>query len=341
MISFASDYITGAHPKILERLVKINEDANKPYGSDIYCQEASQKIKFECQCPDAEVRFLVGGTQTNLVVIDSLLKKYEGVISANTGHINIHEAGAIEGSGHKIISLPNHNGKIDSNELKVYLETFFNDENNEHMIFPGLVYITFPTEYGTLYSLSELQSISDICHSYKIPLFLDGARLGYGLASPSSDIKLSDIAKFTDVFFIGGTKVGALMGEAVVFTKKNIPVHFTTLAKQHGALLAKGWVIGIQFDTLFTDGLYFKISHNAILMAEKMKNIFKEKGYTFYSDSPTNQVFIVLENTKMEELSKNVSFSFWEKYNDTHTVVRFATCWSTTEDQIKLLEKFL
>ena len=341
MISFASDYITGTHPKILERLSKINLDANVGYGCDVYCQAASEKIKKECQCPDAQVYFLTGGTQTNLIVIDSLLSKYQGVISANTGHINAHEAGAIEGSGHKVLSLPNHNGKLDSTELKNYIDTFYSDGNYEHMVFPGLVYISFPTEYGTLYSLSELQSLSEVCHSYNIPLFIDGARLGYGLQSLSSDLTLPDIAKLCDVFYIGGTKVGALMGEAVVFTKKNMPPHFKTLVKQHGGLLAKGWLLGIQFDTLFTDGLYYEISKHAILMAEKLKNLFKKFGYTFYLETPTNQQFIILENSKMAELSKNVTFSFWEKYDETHTVVRFATCWSTTDEQIALLEKYL
>lgn len=341
MISFESDYNIGAHPKIIKKLSDTNFEMLSGYGSDKYCESAIKKIKQACDCPLADVYFLVGGTQTNQVVIDTMLNQYEGVISAKTGHINIHEAGAIEVTGHKVLEVASNNGKIIAKELNNYLETFYNDDNREHMAFPGMVYISHPTEYGTLYSENELKEISEICSKYKIPLYMDGARLGYALMSKETDVSLADIANFCDVFYIGGTKVGALCGEAVVFTKNNTPKHFITLIKQHGALLAKGRLLGIQFDTLFENDLYFEISKNAIEMAEKLKGIFKEKDYEFFMETPTNQQFIILENSKMENLKDKVAFSFWEKYDDTHTVVRFATSWATTENDIKLLSEIL
>lgn len=341
MISFESDYNIGAHPKIIKKLSDTNFEMLSGYGSDKYCESAIKKIKQACDCPLADVYFLVGGTQTNQVVIDTMLNQYEGVISAKTGHINIHEAGAIEVTGHKVLEVASNNGKIIAKELNNYLETFYNDDNREHMVFPGMVYISHPTEYGTLYSKNELKEISEICSKYKIPLYMDGARLGYALMSKETDVSLADIANFCDVFYIGGTKVGALCGEAVVFTKNNTPKHFITLIKQHGALLAKGRLLGIQFDTLFENDLYFEISKNAIEMAEKLKGIFKEKDYEFFMETPTNQQFIILENSKMENLKDKVAFSFWEKYDDTHTVVRFATSWATTENDIKLLSEIL
>ena len=341
MISFESDYNIGAHPKIIEKLSDTNFEMLSGYGSDKYCESAIKKIKQACDCPLADVYFLVGGTQTNQVVIDTMLNQYEGVISAKTGHINIHEAGAIEVTGHKVLEVASNNGKIIAKELNNYLETFYNDDNREHMVFPGMVYISHPTEYGTLYSKNELKEISEICSKYKIPLYMDGARLGYALMSKETDVSLADIANFCDVFYIGGTKVGTLCGEAVVFTKNNTPRHFITLIKQHGALLAKGRLLGIQFDTLFENDLYFKISKNAIEMAEKLKGIFKEKGYEFFMETPTNQQFIILENSKMVNLKDKVAFSFWEKYDDTHTVVRFATSWATTENDIRLLSEIL
>ena len=293
MISFESDYIQGAHPKILENLIKTNYEALSGYSTDKYCDIAKEKIKKACNKPDAQVYFLVGGTQANQVVISTCLRNYEGVISAVTGHINAHEAGAVEYTGHKILPLPNHKGKIDANELKDLVETFYADDNHEHMIFPGMVYISHPTEYGTLYSKEELTQISDICKKYDMMLFMDGARLGYGVMSNETNVTLEDIAKLCDVFYIGGTKVGALCGEAVVFTHNNAPQYFMTTVKQHGAMIAKGRLLGIQFDTLFTDNLYFEISKHAISMAEKLKNLFVEKGYRFFLDSPTNQQFII------------------------------------------------
>lgn len=305
------------------------------YGQDPFCDKAKEKIKEACGCPDGEVYFLVGGTQTNAVVIASVLNRYEGVLSAVTGHVNAHEAGAIEFTGHKVLPLPQDNGKISAADLKDYLQTYYADGSYDHMVFPGMVYISHPTEYGTLYTKQELADISSVCREYEIPLFLDGARLGYGLVA-ETDVTLKDIANYTDVFYIGGTKVGALCGEAVVFPKK-APKNFFTMIKQQGALLAKGRLLGIQFDTLFTGNLYLEISKNAIETAAKLKAALKEKGYEFFINSPTNQIFVILENKKMEELGEKVKFSFWEKYDDSHTVVRFATSWATKMEDIDSL----
>lgn len=337
MLWFASDYMEGAHEKILQRFLETNLEKTSGYGTDPYTESAKEKIRKACECPEAEIFFLTGGTQTNAVVISSMLKSYEGVLCAESSHIATHEAGAIETSGHKVLTLPSHEGKICSVELKNYLETFWQDDNHEHMVFPGMVYISYPTEYGTLYSLEELMKIAAVCREYQIPLYMDGARLGYGLMSLDADVNLPMIAKYCDVFYIGGTKVGALCGEAVVFTGKNMPPHFMTMVKQRGALLAKGRVLGLQFDTLFTDGLYFQISKHAIDMAELLKAGLKEKGFTFYLESPTNQQFIVLENKKLEELKDKVAYSFWEKYDEEHTVIRLATSWATAEEDIYAL----
>lgn len=340
MLSFASDYTQGAHEAILERLMEKNGEPQPGYGSDAYCESAKQKIKEACECQDADVFFLVGGTQTNAIVIDTVLAPYEGVVSAATGHINVHEAGAIEFTGHKVMELPQYQGKIDADELAVYLDVFWKDENHEHMVFPGMVYISHPTEYGTLYTKAELEAISAVCRSYEIPLYLDGARMGYGLAADNTDVTLPIIAKCCDAFYIGGTKVGALFGEAVVFPK-GAPKHFMTMVKQHGALLAKGWLLGLQFDTLFTDDLYLNISRHAIRMAEILKKGLLKKGYHFQIDSPTNQQFVILENEKIEELKRAVSFSFWERLDETHTVVRFAVSWSTKQEDVEALLRLM
>ena len=341
MVYFQSDYIMGAHPEILRRLGETNFEALAGYGFDKYCDSAKEKIKAACGCPDGDVWLIAGGTQTNAIVISSMLARYEGVISTVTGHIGFHEAGSIEYTGHKVFLLPHHNGKLDADELDGFIRDFYTDDNHNHMVFPGMVYVSHPTEYGTLYTKDELTRISDICRKNNIPLFLDGARLGYGLMSRDTDLSLPEIASLCDVFYIGGTKVGALCGEAVVFTKNNTPKHFMTSIKQHGGLLAKGRLLGVQFDTLFTDGLYFEISKNAIDKAEALKNLLIERGYRFHLDSPTNQQFIIVENAKLEELKKNVAVGFWEKYDDSHTVVRLATSWATTDSDIEELAKYL
>lgn len=341
MLHFENDYNKGAHPELLNALIETNDQGLSGYGTDSYCQQAADKIREVCSCPQAEVEFLVGGTQTNQVVISSMLASYEGVIAAETGHVSSHEAGAIEFSGHKVLTLPSHNGKLLASEVATYIETFYADGNYQHMVFPGMVYISHPTEYGTLYSKAELEELSKICKHYQIPLFIDGARLGYGLAAKDTDVDFSTIAALSDVFYIGGTKMGALAGEAVVFTKKNRPKQFTTIVKQHGALLAKGRLLGLAFDRFFTDNLYLKIGKHAIDLAEELKIILEEKGYSFYLKSPTNQQFIIVENTKLADLAKNVAYSFWEKYDDHHTVIRLATSWSTSREDVTALRNVL
>ncbi|HEN7837113.1 TPA: low specificity L-threonine aldolase [Streptococcus agalactiae] len=341
MLHFENDYNKGAHPELLNALIETNDQGLSGYGTDSYCQQAADKIREVCSCPQAEVEFLVGGTQTNQVVISSMLASYEGVIAAETGHVSSHEAGAIEFSGHKVLTLPSHNGKLLASEVATYIETFYADGNYQHMVFPGMVYISHPTEYGTLYSKAELEELSKICKHYQIPLFIDGARLGYGLAAKDTDVDFPTIAALSDVFYIGGTKMGALAGEAVVFTKKNRPKQFTTIVKQHGALLAKGRLLGLAFDRFFTDNLYLKIVKHAIDLAEELKIILEEKGYSFYLKSPTNQQFIIVENTKLADLAKNVAYSFWEKYDDHHTVIRLATSWSTSREDVTALRNVL
>ena len=341
MVSFESDYIAGAHPEILKRLSETNLEQLSGYGTDKYCESAREKIRKACGLEQADVEFLAGGTQANAVVISTMLADHEGVIAAETGHVSSHEAGAIEFTGNEVLELPQENGKIRPETLERYMAEFYADLNHEHMTFPGMVYLSYPTEYGTLYTKVELESISGICRSYGLTLFIDGARLGYGLAGKGADLTLPEIAALCDVFYIGGTKVGALCGEAVVFTRGNKPKHFITSVKKRGALLAKGRLLGVQFDTLFTDGLYFHISGHAIEMAERMKEIFTSHGIPLYLESPTNQQFPIFENGQLEELSKDVAFSFWEKYDDSHTVVRAATSWATTEKDLAALEKAL
>ena len=341
MLFFVNDYGYGAHPKVLEHLTETNMQPLTGYGNDEITVSAAEKIKAACACPEGQVYFLTGGTQTNMVVIDALLRPYEGVVASSCGHVNTHEAGAIESTGHKVLTVPHRNGKLDADDLREYIETFYADESHNHMVFPGMVYISHPTEYGTLYTRSELENISAICEAYDIPLYLDGARLGYGLMSDNTDVTLGVISSCCDVFYIGGTKVGALCGEAVVFTKDNTPKHFLTHIKQHGALLAKGRLLGIQFDTLFTDDLYFLLGRHAIDMSELMKNGLKERGVPFYIDSPTNQQFLLLTNEQAERLKRQVLFSTWERPDEMHTVIRLATSWATTEENVqKLLKVF-
>ncbi|MDD4124729.1 MAG: aminotransferase class I/II-fold pyridoxal phosphate-dependent enzyme [Eubacteriales bacterium] len=339
MLHFDSDYMEGAHPDVLERLIKTNFIQTPGYGTDIYCDMAKEKIKSVCGLPDADVFFLVGGTQTNATVIDSLLPPYAGVVAADTGHIAVHESGAVEASGHKVITIPNKSGKIEPESLKALLVSYHSDEAKDHMVYPGMVYISHPTERGTLYTANELKRLKEICTEYDIPLFLDGARLGYALAADGTDVTLPYIARHTDVFYIGGTKVGALFGEAVVIPKKGRIKHFVTMIKQHGGLLAKGRLLGIQFDALFTEDLYYKISRHAVEIAARLEEGFRAKGYTMMYGAPANQKFVLLENAKMAELREHATFEIWEKYGKEHTVVRFVTSWATkAEDAEKLIE---
>ena len=341
MLSFENDYSEGAHPRILQALTDTNLVQQPGYGEDAYCRSAKEKIRDACACPDADVYFLMGGTQTNQVVIDGLLSGVEGVVSAATGHINCHEAGAIEYSGHKVIALPEYEGKIRAADLEALLRDFFADPSHTHMVYPGMVYISHPTEYGTLYTLSELTALRAVCQSHQLPLFLDGARLGYGLVSDDADVTLPDIARLCDAFSIGGTKVGALCGEAVVFPRHGAPKRFSTHVKQHGAMLAKGRLLGVQFDALFTDSLYFSISRRAVDLARQLRQGFAQRGYSFFLNSPTNQQFVILKNEEMKRLEPQVRFSFWQKYDDAHSVVRFATSWATTQAQLDQLMSLL
>lgn len=341
MYSFTCDYTEGAHPEILKRLNESNFQQEPGYGEDSFCASAKARIREAIGCPEADIFFLVGGTQTNYTIIDGMLQGYQGVLAAQTGHIAVHEAGAIEFSGHKVLTLPQHSGKIDAGELKAWLEAFYADETYPHMVQPGMVYISFPSEYGTIYSRAELEAIGEICKHYGLPLFIDGARLGYGLASPAADVCLKDIARLCDVFYIGGTKVGALCGEAVVFPRGNAPAHFFTTVKQHGALLAKGRLLGLQFDTLFTDDLYGKISAHAIEMALRVKEVFASHGIGFHIDSPTNQQFPILSAEQMEALKGKVAFEVWEPLPDGRYVTRFATSWATKPEAVEYLAGIL
>ena len=341
MLSFASDYVEGAHPAILQRLIETNLVKQPGYGSDEYTASAKEKIKTACGCPDADVWLLTGGTQTNQIVIDTLLHSYEGVVSAVTGHVAAHEAGAIEFTGHKVLTIPHYAGKMKAADLEAYIKAYEADESAEHIVRPGAVYISHPTEYGTLYTKDELKALRRVCDEYGLPLYLDGARLGYGLMAPDTDVTLQDLAELCDVFYIGGTKVGALCGEAVVFSRRRAPKHFLSIIKQHGALVAKGRLLGIQFDTLFSRDLYMQISRHAIEMADLMRSIFREKGYEFFMETTTNQIFITLTDERKAELDKLCTVSFWEKPDATHTVVRFATSWATTEEDVRALADIL
>ena len=337
MLSFENDYSEGAHEEILRRLMETNRVQQVGYGDDEYSQSAKEKIRAACEAPDADVFFLVGGTQTNAVVIDSLLHATEGVVSAVTGHVNQHEAGAIEFTGHKVIPLPHHQGKIAAEELRALMETFYADPSHPHMVFPGMVYISHPTEYGTLYTREELSALRAVCQEYQIPLYLDGARLGYGLMSPASDMTLRDIVERTDLFYIGGTKVGALFGEAVVLLHPDLQKDFRYMIKRQGGMLAKGRLLGIQFETLFTDGLYTRIAKNAVGLAMVLRDALKAKGVPFLYESPTNQQFPILPDAVVEKLSDRYAFEGWGRVDDEHTATRICTSWATPKENVEAL----
>lgn len=337
MLHFESDYMEGMHPLILDELIRTNMEKTTGYGLDEYCVAARDAVRKACSAPDADVYFLVGGTQTNATVIRSLLRPYQGVIAAKTGHISVHESGAIEAGGHKVLTLPHNGGKITAEAVNEYMERFYGDESYEHMVFPAMVYISLPTEYGTLYSLAELEALAEVCRKWKMYLFADGARLGYALASDECDITLADLTRLCDVYYIGGTKCGAMFGEAVVM-RKGLAPHFFTMVKQQGALLAKGRMLGIQFLKLFTDDLYLKIARHAVEQAKRMKQGFIDKGYKLYFDSPTNQVFVVLNPTQEKRLREITTFTEWERLWDGKVVARLATSWATrAEDVTKLI----
>jgi threonine aldolase len=334
MIYFDSDYMEGAHPEVMHRLMKTNLEHTVGYGEDPYSAHARQLIREACQAPEALVQFLIGGTQTNATIIDALLLRHQGVLAAETAHINVHESGAVEHSGHKVLTLPSHGGKVAPDEVELYITTFYSDDTYPHMVAPGMLYITQPTELGSIYSLAELESLSDICHRHHIPLYLDGARLGYGLMAEGADFTLADIARLCDVFYIGGTKVGALFGEAVVAPHPERLPYFFELVKQHGALLAKGRLQGIQFETLFTDGLYQRIARHAVEQALRIRDAFVARGIRVAFPSPTNQQFFVLPNTLMDRLRQEVSFENWGPRGADETTVRFVTSWATTPEDV-------
>lgn len=340
-LNFECDYNNGAHPEVLRRLVETNDETSLTYGFDEWSDRAKERIRAACQCPQADVFFLVGGTQTNATVIDGILRSYEGVVCAETAHINVHESGAIEQSGHKVIPQPSHLGKIDAADLRHFMEVFTHDESRDHVAQPGMVYITMPTELGTIYQKQEIEDIRRVCTDYGLPLYIDGARLGYGLMSDACDFDLPWLCTQCDALYIGGTKVGALCGEAVVFPRGNAPKCFFTIIKRHGALLAKGRLAGVQFEALFTDNLYMKIARHAIEMAHRLRDILSEAGFRFFIDSPTNQQFVIMPNERMHRLEFHVLFTHWEPYDADHTVCRFVTSWATTEEDLLQLTSLL
>ena len=337
MIQFQCDYSEGAHPRILERMVQTNFEQTVGYGEDHYCAKAAELVKAACGREDADVHFLVGGTQTNATVISSVLRPHQGVICVKTGHINVHETGAIEHSGHKVLALDGHNGLLSAESIAEAMEEHLAEDGPEHTVQPGMVYISFSSEVGTIYSLAELEAISEVCRRYGLPLFVDGARLGYGLASEGCDVSLNDLARLADVFYIGGTKQGALFGEAVVIVNPVLKKDFRYFIKQNGGMLAKGRLLGIQFMTLFEDGLYFELSKHAVAQAMRIREAFKSKGYSFLVESPSNQQFPILPNNVMEALSAEFKFSVWKKVDQEHTAVRFCTSWATDEKAVDTL----
>lgn len=337
MIQFQCDYNEGCHPLILQRLAETNMVQTCGYGEDSYCAEARELVRNACGTPDADVHFLVGGTQTNSTVITSSLRPYQGVVCAETGHINVHETGAIEHSGHKVLALPAVDGKITASQIADAIDGHHSDGNHEHMVQPGMVYLSFPTELGTIYTLDELSSISQVCHSREVPLFIDGARLGYGLTCRASDVSLKDIARLADVFYIGGTKQGALFGEAVVITDKALGKDFRYCIKQGGGMLAKGRLLGLQFSTLLKDNLYFTLASHANHMAERIHQAFENKGVSFLVDSPTNQQFPILSDAQLETLSKEFIGDWWCRVDANHVAVRFCTSWATKEENVDRL----
>lgn len=338
---FSSDYMEGAHPDVLRRLAETNLLQTPGYGTDAFCESAREKIRAACGAPDAAVHFLLGGTQANAVVIAALLPPYQGVIAADTGHISVHEAGAIELGGHKVLTCPHRDGKLTAAAVRAAIDAWRGDANRDHMVMPGMVYLSHPTEFGTLYTRAELAAISAVCHDAGLPLYLDGARLAYALACRENDVTLGDLVALCDVFYIGGTKCGALFGEAVVAPDPALMPHFFTVMKQHGALLAKGRVLGVQFDALFTDGLYGRIGAPALRAADRIRAALRERGYRLHMPNPTNQIFLVVPDAEVPALADAAGIGFFEHYDETHSVVRIATSWATTDEAVDALLSIL
>ena len=341
MLYFDSDYMAGAHPEVLKALVDTNLEHTVGYGNDQYSERARELLRHAMGVEDAQVMFLVGGTQTNATAIDGLLRRHEGVLAADSGHIAVHESGAIEASGHKVLTLPQHDGKVAAEDVASYIHKFYADQTYQHMVAPGMLYISQPTEYGTIYSLKELESLSKVCHDNHIPLYIDGARLGYALTAEGADFTLRDIARLADVFYIGGTKLGTLFGEALVVTNSELLTHLFPLVKQHGALLAKGRLLGLQFEAMFRDGLYERIGRHAVAMALRVREAFRSAGYEVVIESPTNQQFFRLPNEVIDRLRERVSFDYWGPRGQKYSVVRFVTSWATTEEWVAELESIL
>lgn len=341
MIRFDSDYMAGAHPEVLDALVRTNMELTAGYGNDPYTAEAKELIRKAVGCDDAEVMFLVGGTQTNATVIDGILARHEGVLAAESGHIAVHESGAIEASGHKVLTLPHYDGKVKAEDVEHFITEFYADDTYQHMVAPGMLYISQPTEYGTIYSLEELTELSNVCHNHDIPLYIDGARLGYALGAKEADFTLEDIARLADVFYIGGTKMGTLFGEAVVVTNRSLLKNLFPLVKQHGALLAKGRLLGLQFGAMFRDGLYERLGRHAVQLATRLREIFRTAGYEIVIESPTNQQFVRLPNSVIDTLRQSASFDYWGPRGKDQSIVRFVTSWATTEQDIDELERLV
>ena len=337
MILFQSDYTEGACPEILNRLVETNMEQTPGYSEDEHCARAAKLIQEECNAPEAKVHFLVGGTQTNMTVIGAALRPYQGVLSAQTGHIHVHETGAVESLGYKILALTEVDGKIKAEQVDEACTLHKNDGAFEHMVQPKMVYISQPTELGTLYTKQELMDLRSVCDKHDLYLFVDGARLGYGLAAKGNDVTMEDLAKLTDVFYIGGTKVGALFGEAVVISHPALQKDFRYMIKQKGGMLAKGRLLGVQFETLFEDGLYTKVSEHAIRLADKLRAAFVEKGYSFLVENTTNQIFPIMEDAKLEVLKKDFGYSYQQRVDEHRSAVRFCTSWATKEENVDAL----
>lgn len=337
MIRFNCDYSEGAHPKVLEKLIETNLEQTAGYGVDDYCLKAAELIKEKCKKQDAEIHFFVGGTQTNLTVISAALRPHQGVIAANTGHINVHESGAIEATGHKVLSVSSFDGKLTADQIQNVFDNHFDDEDHEHMVQPKLVYLSNPTEIGTIYSKAELTAISETCRRNDLILYLDGARLGYALCAKDNDLDLPAIARLCDVFYIGGTKTGTLFGEALVICSDKLKTDFRYIIKQKGGMLAKGRLLGLQFVALFEDDLYFDIAKHANKMAMSIKEACIKKGYRFLTPSTTNQQFPIMPNEVLKKLKKNFEYSFWQKVDDENSAVRFCTSWATKINDVQQL----
>ncbi len=335
MIRFNNDYSEGAHPRVLAKISETNFEQNDGYGVDRHCEAARAIIRGLCEAPEAEVQFLVGGTQANATILSALLKPYQGVVSAETGHIAVHESGAVEATGHKVLALPGVNGKLTAETVDAFCSGYFADETAEHMVMPAAVYISNPSEFGTIYSRAELEALRAVCDRWKLVLFLDGARLGYGLASPENDLDLPFLARVCDVFYIGGTKQGLLMGEAVVFRDASLARGFRNMMKRAGGMLAKGWLLGVQFEEMLRDGLYFDLAKEAVRLAMRLRGAFAEMGVPMLMESPTNQQFPILPNAALDILRAEFSFSTIQKIDEGRTAVRFCTSWATRAEDVE------